>query len=130
VSLIWVTAVDRPPEQTEKGMIVTQERQPDRVLELVVFSLRQGVTREQLLGTVDAVSAWARRQPGFISRELSHNADQDKWIEVVYWASLDDAEAAAKASQSSDQCAPMFALIDMESALFLHGVPAITPVYG
>jgi hypothetical protein len=47
---------------------------------------------------------------------------------VVYWASLHDAEAAAKASEGSEQCAPMFALIEMESALFLHGIPAITPV--
>jgi len=110
-------------------MIVTDERQPDRVLELVVFSLNDGVTREQLLGTVDAVSAWARKQPGFISRELSYSAEQDKWIEVVYWASLQDAEAAAKASEGSELCAPMFALIDMQSALFLHGVLAIAPVH-
>lgn len=110
-------------------MIVTEERQSGRVLELVVFSLRDGVTREQLLGTVDAVSAWARRQPGFISRDLSYSAEQDKWIEVVYWASLHDAEAAAKASESSEQCAPMFALVDMQSALFLHGIPAISPVH-
>jgi hypothetical protein len=108
-------------------MIVTEEWQPDQVLELVVFSLNEGVSREQLLGTVDAVSAWARRQPGFISRDLSYSADQDKWIEVVYWATLHDAQAAAKASETSEQCAPMFALIDMESALFLHGIPAIAP---
>jgi hypothetical protein len=75
------------------------------------------------------VSAWARRQPGFISRDLSHNAEQDKWIEVVYWASLHDAEAAAKVPEGSEQCAPMFALIYMESALFLHAIPAITPVH-
>jgi len=110
-------------------MIVTEDRIPDRVLELVVFTLRKGVTRKQLLGTVDAVSAWARRQPGFISRDLSHDAEQDKWIEVVYWASLHDAETAARASEGSVQCAPMFALIEMESALFLHGVPAITPIH-
>ena len=108
---------------------MTDAKQSDKVLELVVFALRDGVTRERLLGTVDAVSAWARTQPGFISRDLSYNADQDKWIEVVYWASLHDADAAAKASESSAQCAPMFALIDMDSALFLHGVPAIAPVY-
>ncbi|HEX5995001.1 MAG TPA: hypothetical protein VFY84_07660 [Jiangellales bacterium] len=107
---------------------MTGGKQSDRVLELVVFSLKDGVSRERLLGTVDAVSAWARSQPGFVSRDLSHNAEQDKWIEVVYWASLADAEAAAEASQTSQQCAPMFGLIDMESALFLHAVPAIAPV--
>jgi len=102
--------------------------QNERVLELVVFTVKDGVTRERLLGTVDAVSEWARSQPGFVSRDLSYNASQGKWIEVVYWAGLADAEAAAKASETSEQCAPMFGLIDMESALFLHGVPAINPV--
>jgi RNA polymerase sigma factor (sigma-70 family) len=72
-----------------KAMIMTDERQPD-VLELVVFSLNEGVTREQLLGTVGAVSAWARRRPGFISRDLSYNVEQNKWIEVVYWAGRED----------------------------------------
>ncbi|MGH9262782.1 MAG: hypothetical protein ACRD08_23260 [Acidimicrobiales bacterium] len=43
----------------------------------------------------------------------------------MYWACLHDAEAEAKASETSEQCAPMFSLIDMESALFLHGVLAI-----
>lgn len=102
--------------------------QAQRVLELVVFRLRDGVTRERLLSTVDAVSDWARNQPGFRSRDLSYAAAEDRWIEVVYWASLADAETAAKASETSEECAPMFALIDMESALFLHGVPAIEPV--
>ena len=44
---------------------------PERVLELVVFKLGDGVTRKQFLGTVDGVSRWISRQPGFISRELS-----------------------------------------------------------
>lgn len=98
---------------------------PQRVLEVVVFKVNDGVTRQQLLATVDAVSEWARAQPGFLSRELSYAEEQDRWIEVVYWASMADAQAAAKAAESSERCTPMFALIDMESMLFLHAVPAI-----
>jgi hypothetical protein len=100
----------------------------DRVLELVLFKVKPGVTREQLLATVDEVSRWALSQPGFISRDLSYAAEQDRWIEVVYWATLADAQAAAKAAEGSEQCAPMFSLIDMESMEFMHGVPAIRPV--
>jgi hypothetical protein len=100
----------------------------ERVLELVVFRVKDDVTREQLLGTVDAVSEWARQQPGFISRELAFAADKDKWIEVVWWKSLHDAEAAAAAAESSTSCAPMFALIDTDAMLFLHGVPVATAV--
>jgi len=100
----------------------------DRVLELVVFSLVDGATRGQFLGTVDAVSEWIKTQPGFISRDLSYSAEQNRWIEIIYWSSMRDAEAAAKAAETSDSCAPMFALIDMESMLFLHGEPAIAAV--
>lgn len=99
-----------------------------KVLELVVFQLKPGATRDQLLGTVDAVSEWAKTQPGFVSRDLSYSAGDDRWIEVVWWTSLEEAEAAAAAAMSSESCAPMFGLIDMESTLMLHGVPAIAPV--
>ena len=91
-----------------------------KVLELVVFKLRGGVSREQFLGTVDGVSSWAGEQPGFISRELSYDADGDRWIEVVWWRTMDDAHAAAERAMDSESCAPMFALIDEESTLMLH----------
>ncbi len=100
----------------------------DRVIELVVFSLVDGATPERFLGTVDAVSEWIRTQPGFISRDLSYSAEQDRWIEIIHWGSLRNAHDAAKAAESSDSCLPMFAMIDMETMLFLHGTPAIAPV--
>jgi hypothetical protein len=95
-----------------------------KVLELVVFKLNEGVTREQLLGTVDAVSTWAREQPGFIARELSYDAEGDRWIDLVWWETMQDAHAAAEQAMSSESCAPMFSLIDMESTLMVHGEPA------
>jgi hypothetical protein len=95
-----------------------------RVLELVVFKLKPGATREQLLATVDGVSEWAGSQPGFVSRDLAYAADEDRWIDVVWWESLEDAEAAAGAAVSSPSCAPMFELIDDDSMLFLHASPA------
>ncbi|HEX2087381.1 MAG TPA: hypothetical protein VHF89_16985 [Solirubrobacteraceae bacterium] len=92
-----------------------------KVLELVVFRLRSGATREELLGTVDAVSAWIAEQPGFVSRTLVEDRSGGRWIDVVWWRSLDEAKAAAERATSSESCAPMFGLIDMESTLMLHG---------
>ena len=96
-----------------------------KVLELVVFKLAEGVSREQFLATVDAVSSWISAQPGFISRELCHDAEGDRWIEVVWWKTMADAKAAAQKAMTSESCAPMFALIDMESTLMIHAEPAI-----
>ncbi len=99
-----------------------------KVLELVVFKLGESVSREEFLGTNDAVSTWISKQPGFISRELSYDAEGDRWIDVLWWESMETAGAAAELATSSESCTPMFALIDMESTLMLHGEPAIAPV--
>jgi hypothetical protein len=104
------------------------ESNAERVLELVVFKLRAGATGEDLLGTAGPVSDWIRAQPGFVSRELSYDADGDRWIDVVWWRTLQDARAAAELAMTSEACRPMFSLIDMESTLMIHGVSAIAPV--
>ena len=67
---------------------------PEKVLELVVFKLAAGVTRDQFLATVDPVSSRISRQPGFISRELSHYSQDDRWIEVLWWSTLQEAQSA------------------------------------
>jgi heme-degrading monooxygenase HmoA len=100
-----------------------------RALEIVVFKLNEGATREQLLATAGPVSDWAAEQPGFVSRELAYDAEGDRWIDVVWWESMEEAHAAAERAMSSESCAPMFALIDMESTLMVHGEPAIEPVH-
>jgi len=92
-----------------------------KVLELVVFTLRAGASREQVLGTVDAVSSWIAEQPGFVSRSLVEDREGGRWIDVVWWQSIAEARAAAERAMSSQSCAPMFGLIDMESALMVHG---------
>ncbi len=92
-----------------------------KVLELVVFSLRVGVSRMEFLGTVDAVSSWVTGQSGFVSRSLVEDREGGRWIDVVWWQSMEEAEAAAERAMSSESCAPMFGLIDMESTLMVHG---------
>lgn len=91
------------------------------VLELVVFGLRAGTSREELVGTVDAVSSWIAQQPGFVSRSLVEEADGGRWIDVVWWQSMAEARAAAERAMTSEACAPMFGLIDMQSTLMVHG---------
>ena len=100
-----------------------------RVLELVVFKLKQGVTREEFLATNDALSSWARQQPGFISREQAYDAQGDRWIDLLWWESIEDAHAASEAALSSESCAPMFALIDEQAMLMIHADPVIVPVH-
>jgi hypothetical protein len=44
-------------------------------------------------------------------------------VETVYWDSMEHAQAADAASQSSEACTPMFGFIELETALFLHARP-------
>jgi hypothetical protein len=104
-----------------------QTEQADHVLELVVFGLKEGVTPDQFLHTVTAASNWVRTQPGFVAEQL-YSAGEDRWIEIVHWKTLEDAEAAAQAAESDPACAPMFGLIDPDDQVFLHGVPVTTRV--
>jgi hypothetical protein len=91
------------------------------VVEIAVFKLKDGVTRKQLLDTVGAVSQWAQRQPGFLSRDLTYSDDEDSWIDVIWWENMDAAHTAAEVAMTSESCAPMFALIDLEGIQMLHG---------
>jgi hypothetical protein len=98
------------------------------VVDVVLFSLRPGVSRDQFLATVDPASAWVRQQPGFVSRELSYSSTDDRWIEVVKWESAESGDAAAAAEQAADECRPMFGLIDWDSIVLTRGELAIDPV--
>ena len=99
-----------------------------KTLELVVFGLVEGVSHEEFMETVDAVSVWVQSQPGFISRELSYSAEAGKYVEVVYWETLEEAEQAGRNAESSDACAPMFAKVGMEDSVFMHAAPLLTAV--
>ncbi len=92
-----------------------------KVLELVVFNLRAGTSRDEFLATVDAVSSWIAEQPGFVSRSLVEDREGGRWLDVVWWRSMEEARAAAERAMSSESCAPMFGLIEMESTLMVHG---------
>ena len=72
----------------------------NKILELVVFQLADGVTDEEFLETTQPVSEWVAAQPGFISRDLSEVTDGTKWVEVVWWETLEQAEAATQAAMS------------------------------
>jgi antibiotic biosynthesis monooxygenase (ABM) superfamily enzyme len=105
------------------------EVEAEKVLELVVYTLHEGASREEFLGTNNAVSTWISKQPGFISRELVYDNQGNRWVDVIWWETMEQAQAASEASMTSKSCSPMFALIDMESALMLHGLPAIPTVW-
>lgn len=98
------------------------------VLELVIFKLSEDAERAAFLQASDGMSSWARKQPGFISRTLSHDPETDTYFDVVYWRSMQDAQAAIPEAERSDECAPAFSMIDRTSVQMYHGVQQSEPM--
>lgn len=98
------------------------------VLELVIFKLNEGVSRAKFLQASDGISSWARKQPGFMSRTLSHDPETDTYFDVVYWRTNTEAQAAIPVAERSEECAPAFEMIDRTSVQFYHGVQQAEPI--
>lgn len=63
-------------------------------IETVTFRLNKGVTREAFVEAAQAITDFARKQEGFVSRRLSCG-DDGLWIEHIEWETLEAAQAAA-----------------------------------
>ena len=100
----------------------------NHVLELATFKLKSGVTEEQFNFANESLSGWARRQPGFVSRNLSYNKAEQTYIDVVYWESMAAAQAADEISMNSEECAPLFGMIEDDSVKLVHAVPVTSAV--
>ena len=98
--------------------------------EIVFFKIKEDATHEQLVAAAVGVSKWAKQQPGFIDRKLVQSADGESYVELVRWSSLDNALKAAELSYSSTDCAPMFALIQMDDMKFFHAKSVIETYAG
>jgi hypothetical protein len=91
----------------------------DPVLEVVSFRLTQGTTAAAFLAAARATEAPLRRQPGFLSRQLTRAAD-GTWTDHVTWASLPQALSAAEAMMAEPAFGPFVALIDPTSMQMRH----------
>jgi hypothetical protein len=89
--------------------------------ETVPPDYRGRAIRDELIASSVSVSEWAVTQHGFIDRKLVEGGESGNYIEIVRWSSMEDATAAAVQAESSPQCAPMFALIDLDSMQMYHG---------
>lgn len=94
-------------------------------IETVTFKLNDGVTREAFAESAQAITDFAQKQDGFVSRRLSCS-DDGLWIEHVEWETLEAAQAAsAKIGQEPTLEACMKA-IDGPSVVLHHTTLEIT----
>lgn len=94
------------------------------VIETVVFTLREGVSKAQFLDAVAASTAFVRAQPGFVHRRLSTN--DATWIDTLEWTSLAEAQAAAETLMATPSVQPFLACIDPSSIAMHHTTVELT----
>lgn len=91
----------------------------DFVYEIVLFQLRPGVGREQYLAATTKASDWLQAQPGFLGREILED-ESGQWLEILRWATTEDALAAARASEEADFVAAIMDAVVPETVRMLH----------
>jgi hypothetical protein len=95
------------------------QRHSPPVLEMVSFRLTSGTEPAAFINLAMATEASLRRQQGFGSRKLVQSPE-GLWTDIVEWASLDAANAAAKAVLADPDFAPFIAAIDMATVAMAH----------
>jgi len=89
------------------------------ILETVTFKLANGVDQNAFLAANVAMTEWASRQTGFRYRSLSQ-FDDGSWIDVVYWASKADVEAADVNFKATMMSSDFVMMIDPNSFELRH----------
>lgn len=67
------------------------------VLEVVIFNTKKAYNHAEVINIANKVTPILKSYTGFISRKLAQDADKSsRWIDIVRWRSLEDAQTAAK----------------------------------
>jgi heme-degrading monooxygenase HmoA len=91
-------------------------------VEVALFRLRPGVDEAAFLRASAAIVPAVRAFGGFRRRTL-YRSEDGRWVDLVDWASLADAQRAAEAALTSPACRPFLALIDEADDVMLHARP-------
>jgi len=89
-------------------------------VETVSFKLTAGSDVSAFVAASDKVTDWARKQPGFLSRELAQLED-DSWLDIAYWTSTEAAKKAGETFMSELGDSAFMAMIDPASVKMTYG---------
>lgn len=85
------------------------------VIEVVTFRLKPGVTPTEFAPIDKAVEReHVSKQPGFVSRESAHGADNE-WLVVVHWRSLKDADASMATFEKAPAASQFMSKIEVST---------------
>jgi len=82
-----------------------------QVFEFAAFTVREGHDQAMLDERPAMIAALSRALPGVVSSWLTQRED-GSWLDVILWASREEAEHAAKHATEVPEAAAWFAHID------------------
>lgn len=109
--------------QVESNAVNQAEQNADArfdVLEQVTFRLAEGVGESDFLAAMQPVQAWISAQPGFVYRTLCLHEESGEWADLVYWATMADAQAASALFMQQQACVNWVGMIDRDSIRMQH----------
>jgi antibiotic biosynthesis monooxygenase (ABM) superfamily enzyme len=91
----------------------------DGQFEIVIYRVKPDVNRGQFMEISTRATEWLRKRPGYLGRELLED-DNGQWVDLVRWATMDDALAAASAFMEVPEAAAFMEAVEPESITMLH----------
>ena len=89
------------------------------IIEIAEGSVKEGVDPQEYLNASDNLMADLSRLEGYIRRELWLGED-GRFVDVLYWDSLEKAQQAAEIFPSLPSAQPFEALLDFSSMSMRH----------
>lgn len=86
--------------------------------EIVLYRLKPDTDRDRFLDISAQATDWLRQCAGYLGRELLE--DEGQWVDLVRWASRDDALAAGEAFVQTPIASEFMASVDPQSVQMLH----------
>jgi len=91
----------------------------DAQFEIVIYRLKPEIDRDQFMQISARATEWLRDRPGYLGRELLED-DSGQWVDLVRWATMEDALAAASAFMEVPAAAAFMDAVEPESITVLH----------
>jgi heme-degrading monooxygenase HmoA len=91
-------------------------------IELVIFKTKPEFDQKDVKASLESLTAIVSNYKGFISRQLAKN-EEGKWMDLVFWESMEDAKAAADEIMKLESAQKAFSVIDEQTMEFYHFDP-------
>jgi hypothetical protein len=96
------------------------------IIEVVIYSAKPGVSKQEMLAAVEATNVVLRRFPGYIKRELAFDPRTEQWLDLVHWTSRKAALDAIDAFGLHPEVEALTAVIEPRHMTLQHFESAMT----